>query len=64
MEQCDLIYVLTGSHWLLLRIDQAGGRQRVQVGGAIAMTQLREDGGLDQVVMVELVRTGQIMDAF
>ena len=47
-----------------MRIDQAGGRQRVQVGGAIAMTQLREDGGLDQVVMVELVRTGQIMDAF
>lgn len=64
MEQCDLIDVLTGSRWLLLRIDQAEGKRRVQVGGAVAMTQLREDGGLDQVVMVELVRSGQIMDAF
>lgn len=41
VEQCDLVCMLTGSHWLLLRIDRVEGKQRVQLGGALAMTQLR-----------------------
>ena len=40
------------------------GKQRVQLGGALAMTQLREDGGSDQVVMVKLLNSGWKMDAF
>ena len=64
MEKCDLVCVLTESHGLLLRIDQVEGKQRAQLGGALAMTQLREDGGSDQVVMVKLLNSGWKMDAF
>ena len=43
--------------------DRPSGREaESSVGGALAMTQLREDGGLDQVVMVKLLSSGWKMD--
>ena len=46
------------------RLTNGGREQKFQMGGVIAMAPLREGGSLHQVVMVDLVRSGQVMDYY